>query len=53
MRRRFAVSTIERDGVKLGYEESGSGDPPLLLVHGWSGNRWFMHEQAAHFAADH
>lgn len=53
MRRGFAVSTIERDGVKLGYEESGSGDPPLLLVHGWSGNRWFMHEQAAHFAADH
>jgi pimeloyl-ACP methyl ester carboxylesterase len=47
------VSTIERDGVKLGYEESGSGDPPLLLVHGWTGNRWFMHEQAAHFAADH
>ena len=47
------MSTIERDGVKLGYEESGSGDPPLLLVHGWSGNRWFMHEQAAHFAADH
>ena len=53
MGRGFAVSTIERDGVKLGYEESGSGDPPLLLVHGWSGNRWFMHEQAAHFAADH
>ena len=47
------MSTIERDGVKLGYEESGSGDPPLLLVHGWTGNRWFMHEQAAHFAADH
>ena len=53
MGRGFAVSTIERDGVKLGYEESGSGDPPLLLVHGWTGNRWFMHEQAAHFAADH
>ncbi len=24
-----------RDGVRLFYSESGTGDPPLLFVHGW------------------
>ena len=29
------------DGVLLQYEVSGSGEPTLLLVHGWTNNRTF------------
>jgi|SwirhirootsSR3_FD_contig_21_12339823_length_395_multi_2_in_0_out_0_2 hypothetical protein len=24
----------ERDGVRLAYDERGTGSPPMLLVHG-------------------
>lgn len=27
-----------RDGVRLSYTDTGSGDPPLLFVHGWACN---------------
>jgi len=30
---------ICRDGVGLGYEEAGHGEPPILLVHGWGTDR--------------
>lgn len=30
---------IHRDGVALGYEEAGRGDPPIILVHGWGTDR--------------
>jgi pimeloyl-ACP methyl ester carboxylesterase len=30
---------IRRDGVALGYDEAGRGDPPILLVHGWGTDR--------------
>jgi pimeloyl-ACP methyl ester carboxylesterase len=33
---------IHRDGVALGYDEAGRGDPPLLLVHGWATDRTVM-----------
>jgi pimeloyl-ACP methyl ester carboxylesterase len=42
-----------RDGVNLVYEESGSGDPALLFVHGWCCNRSFFRPQVAHFATSH
>lgn len=29
------------DGVSVQYEVSGSGEPTLLLVHGWTNNRTF------------
>jgi pimeloyl-ACP methyl ester carboxylesterase len=29
------VSNLNRDGVALYYEQMGSGEPPLLFVHGW------------------
>ena len=44
---------LARDGVKLFYEESGSGDPPLLLVHGWTCNHTHWAAQVAHFAPRH
>ena len=27
---------LNRDGVELFYTEAGSGEPPVLLVHGWT-----------------
>jgi pimeloyl-ACP methyl ester carboxylesterase len=33
---------LRRDGVALGYAESGHGDPPILLVHGWGTDRSVM-----------
>ena len=33
---------ISRDGVELGYDDEGRGDPPLLLVHGWGTDRTVM-----------
>jgi len=29
------MQQLQRDGVALAYEETGTGDPPILLVHGW------------------
>jgi pimeloyl-ACP methyl ester carboxylesterase len=44
---------IVRDGVALGYDDAGSGDLTLLLVHGWGTDRTllrplFDHAQRAH-----
>src|SRR5687767_11923746 len=33
--RRSPMQYLDRDGVRLAYEERGSGSPPMLLVHGW------------------
>ena len=46
------MSFLERDGVKLFYEEAGSdrGLAPLLLVHGWTCYHGHFAPQAAHFA---
>jgi pimeloyl-ACP methyl ester carboxylesterase len=44
---------LERDGVQLFYEDSGSGNPPLLLVHGWTCNHSHWAAQVAHFEPRH
>jgi len=44
---------LERDGVKLYYEDSGGGDPPLLLVHGWTCNHSHWAAQVQHFSPRH
>jgi pimeloyl-ACP methyl ester carboxylesterase len=31
-----------RDGVALGYDEAGRGDPPVILIHGWGTDRTLM-----------
>lgn len=43
---------LERDGVKLAYEEAGEGDP-MLFVHGWTCDRSHFDEQVAHYAGGH
>jgi pimeloyl-ACP methyl ester carboxylesterase len=40
-------------GVTLAYELTGAGDPPIVFVHGWCGDRGYLAPQARHFAARH
>jgi pimeloyl-ACP methyl ester carboxylesterase len=47
------MPTLQRDGVRLAYEDAGSGAPPLLFVHGWAGDRSHFAPQVAHFSARH
>ena len=44
------MPTIEHKGVKLAYEEKGSGSPAFLFIHGWTCDRSFFKAQADHFA---
>jgi pimeloyl-ACP methyl ester carboxylesterase len=47
------MPTMEHKGVKLAYEEKGSGSPTFLFVHGWTCDRSFFKPQADHFAKRH
>ncbi len=47
------MATIEHKGVKLAYEEKGSGSPAFLFIHGWTCDRTFFKAQADHFAKRH
>jgi pimeloyl-ACP methyl ester carboxylesterase len=47
------MAFLDRDGVKLFYEDTGSGDPPLLLVHGWTCNHTHWAGQVRHFGPRH
>ena len=42
---------LEREGVRLYYEESGSGPEVMLFVHGWCCDHTYFAPQVAHFAA--
>ncbi len=42
-----------RDGVKLCFEEAGSGAPPLVFVHGWTCDHSFFAPQFDHFKRAH
>jgi pimeloyl-ACP methyl ester carboxylesterase len=44
---------LERDGVKLYYEESGSGEPAMVMVHGWTCNHTHWAAQVEHFSKTH
>jgi pimeloyl-ACP methyl ester carboxylesterase len=44
---------LERDGVKLYYEETGAGEPPMLMIHGWTCNHTHWAAQVEHFANTH
>lgn len=39
-----------RDGVKLAYVDAGTGDPPLLFVHGWCCDHTYWRDQIPEFA---
>jgi pimeloyl-ACP methyl ester carboxylesterase len=37
-----------RNGVRLAYQESGSGSSSVLLVHGWGGDHTYLERQEVH-----
>ena len=41
---------LHRDGVAPFYEEAGSEDPPLVLVHGWCCDHAYFAPRLEHFA---
>jgi len=43
---------LTRDGVKLYYDEAGSGSP-MVFVHGWTCDRSHFAPQVAHFLSGH
>jgi pimeloyl-ACP methyl ester carboxylesterase len=43
----------EVEARTLAYEVAGDGDPPLVFLHGWCGNRSFFARQFEHFSATH
>lgn len=45
-----ALKFATRDGVKLAYVDTGTGDPPLLLVHGWCCDHTYWRDQIPEFA---
>jgi pimeloyl-ACP methyl ester carboxylesterase len=45
-----ALKTVAPDGVTLNYLDSGSGDPPLMFIHGWCCDHTYWSDQTAHFA---
>lgn len=47
------MQSLKRDGVTLCLEEAGSGDPPLLLVHGWTCDSTYMAPQFEYFRRNH
>jgi pimeloyl-ACP methyl ester carboxylesterase len=47
------MPTTTHNGIKLAYEERGSGSPAFVFVHGWTCDRSFFAPQAEHFARKH
>lgn len=47
------MSKLTRNGVSLAYEETGTGEPPILLVHSWTGDRSYFAPQVSHFSRAH
>lgn len=47
------MGTLTRNGTALHYEEAGTGDPPILFVHGWCCNNTYFAPQIEHFASKH
>jgi pimeloyl-ACP methyl ester carboxylesterase len=48
-----SVQTLSRDGVTLTYEQAGTGEPPMVFVHGWSGDHTYFAPQVEHFQRTH
>ena len=47
------MAELMRDGVRLAYEEVGSGEPAIVFVHGWTCDRSHFAPQVARFAPAH
>src|SRR5262245_37537999 len=47
------MKKLARDGVALAFDEAGIGQPPMLLVHGWTCDHTFFQPQLEHFSRQH
>jgi pimeloyl-ACP methyl ester carboxylesterase len=47
------LKTANKDGVNLRYLDSGSGDPPLVFIHGWCCDHTTWRDQLPAFAPKH
>lgn len=47
------MQSLNRDGVNLAYQETGSGAAPILLVHGFCGNHTHLAPQLDYFRRNH
>jgi pimeloyl-ACP methyl ester carboxylesterase len=46
-------AVMEGDVSGLAYDAAGEGDPPMLFLHGWCGDRSFFAPQFDHFSTTH
>lgn len=44
---------VDRDGLRIAYDERGAGTPPMVFVHGWCCDRSFFAPQMEHFSTSH
>jgi pimeloyl-ACP methyl ester carboxylesterase len=44
---------LSKDGTPISYEISGTGEPTLLFVHGWSCDARYWRAQVPHFSKKH
>lgn len=47
------MTKLLREGVSLAYDDIGTGQPVVILVHGWTGDRSHLAAQARHFSRAH
>ncbi len=47
------LRTVDVDGVRLAYREAGTGDPPIVLVHGMACDHTHLLAQFEHLAPRH
>jgi len=47
------MKTLVRDGVRLCYEDAGTGAHPIVFVHGWCCDHSHFAPQFGHFSARH
>src|SRR5436853_5160764 len=47
------MPTLSREGMALAYEQAGTGEPPLVFMHGWSADRTYFAPQVEHFRGSH
>lgn len=53
MTTQLETRTVPVNGVDLRYVDTGSGDPPIVFVHGWTCRRTDWRNQIAAFSKDH
>jgi pimeloyl-ACP methyl ester carboxylesterase len=49
----FRLRRLEVDMGGLGYDNAGAGEPALLFLHGWCGDRSFFAPQFDYFSESH